>query len=82
MRIAITYTEKWRRTVDYDIDDAEFAEEFGDDEPTASNVQQFLEDRPDMDWAHMDYPGEQELDEFDHLDIEEIEIPTAEEVAR
>jgi hypothetical protein len=80
MKVAVTYTEKWRRTVDVEINDDEFADWNGDEEITSTAIREYLEEE-DSRWAHPDYPGSQDDDEFDHLDIEEVEIPTEAELA-
>jgi hypothetical protein len=80
MKIAVTYTEKWRRTVDVEINDDDFADWNAGEEVTSSAIREYL-DEGDTQWAHRDYPGTDDLDEFDHLDIEDVEIPTEAELA-
>lgn len=81
MKIAVTYTELWRRTVDVDLDDDDLAAWKGDDSPpTTSEISDYLESEY-IPWALAERPGSVELDEFDHLRVEDVEIPTAAELA-
>lgn len=87
MKVAVTYTERWRRTVVIDLDE-EFDGWMAEagvpvSEATASDVKEFLEADGDFvyRWGHDATPGSDDRDEFDYLDIDEVEIPTAAELA-
>ena len=75
MKVQITYTEEWRRVVDHDVDDDEFAEWWAsEEEPTDGDFREFLRAGRDdiMDWGHSSYPGTQDGDEFQYADIDEV----------